>query len=85
MIDGQSVRNYTLESYRKQLGKVEQDVYLFPGTIKENILYGREDVSDEDIWEVLDIVQASEFIHRLPDGLESKIGDRGSDLSVGQR
>jgi len=85
LIDGQSIRNYTLESYRKLFGKVEQDVYLFPGSIKENIRIGREDVTDEEIWRVLDIVQAGEFIHRLPDGLESIIGDRGRDLSVGQR
>ncbi|HUT81704.1 MAG TPA: ABC transporter ATP-binding protein [Candidatus Bathyarchaeia archaeon] len=85
LIDGQSIREYTLESYRKQFGKVEQDVYLFPGTIKENIRFGREGVTDEDIWRVLDIVQASGFIHRLPDGLETIIGDRGRDLSVGQR
>ena len=85
LIDGKSIRNYTLESYRKQLGKVEQDVYLFPGTIRDNIQYGRENVADEDIWNVLEIVQASEFVQRLPDGLETKIGERGSDLSAGQR
>jgi ABC-type multidrug transport system fused ATPase/permease subunit len=85
LIDGQSIRNYTLESYRGQLGKVEQDVYLFPGTIRDNIQYGREGVTDEDIWRVLEIVQASEFVHRMPDGLDTKIGERGSDLSVGQR
>ncbi|MCE7745743.1 MAG: ABC transporter ATP-binding protein [Candidatus Heimdallarchaeota archaeon] len=85
LIDGQSIRNYTLDSYRKQFGKVEQDVYLFPGSIKDNIQYGRTDATDEDIWRVLDIVQASDFIHRLPDGLETIIGDRGRDLSVGQR
>lgn len=85
LIDGQSIRNYTLDSYRKQFGKVEQDVYLFPGSIKENIRYGREDVTDDDIWRVLEIVQASDFVHRMPDGLETIIGDRGRDLSVGQR
>ncbi len=85
LIDGQSIRNYTLDSYRIQFGKVEQEVYLFPGSIKENIQYGRKDVTDEDIWRVLDIVQASDFVHRLPDGLETQIGDRGRDLSVGQR
>lgn len=85
LIDGQSIRNYTLDSYRKLFGKVEQDVYLFPGSIKENIRIGREDVTDEEIWRVLDIVQVGEFIHRLPDGLETIIGDRGRDLSVGQR
>ncbi len=85
LIDGKSIRNYTLDSYRKLFGKVEQDVYLFPGSIKENIRIGREDVMDEEIWRVLDIVQASEFIHRMPDGLETIIGDRGRDLSVGQR
>ncbi len=85
LIDGQSIRNYTLESYRKQLGKVEQDVYLFPGTLRENIRYGRENATDEDIWRVLDIVQASDFVHKMPEGLDSKIGNRGGDLSVGQR
>ena len=85
LIDGQSIRNFSLESYRKQFGKVEQDVYLFPGTIRENICYGREDATDEDIWRVLNIVQASEFVHRLPEGLDTQIGERGSDLSVGQR
>ena len=85
LIDGQSIRNYTLDSYRNQFGKVEQDVYLFPGTIKDNIQYGRKGVTNEDIWQVLDIVQASDFVHRLPDGLETIIGDRGRDLSVGQR
>ncbi|MHA1836694.1 MAG: ABC transporter ATP-binding protein, partial [Candidatus Heimdallarchaeota archaeon] len=59
LIDGESIRNYTLDSYRKQFGKVEQEVYLFPGSIKENIRYGRENVTDDDIWRVLDIVQAS--------------------------
>ena len=85
LIDGQSIRNYTLGSYRKLYGKVEQDIYLFPGTIKANIQYGRGSVTDDDVWRVLDIVQASEFIQRLPDGLETIIGDRGRDLSVGQR
>lgn len=85
LIDGKSIRNFTLESYRRQFGKVEQDVYLFPGTIKDNIQYGRKNVADTDIWKVLDIVQASEFIHSLPDGLETQIGERGSDLSAGQR
>ncbi|NHJ32291.1 MAG: ABC transporter ATP-binding protein [Asgard group archaeon] len=85
LIDGQSVRNYKLDSYRMLFGKVEQDVYLFPGTIKENIRFGRKDVTDEDIWRVLDIVQASEFVHRFPNGLDTIIGSRGRDLSVGQR
>ena len=85
LIDGESIRNYTLDSYRKQLGKVEQDVYLFPGTIRDNIQYGRENVTDEDIWRVLEIVQAKEFVERMPEGLETKIGERGSDLSTGQR
>lgn len=85
LIDGQSIRNYTLESYRRQLGKVEQDVYLFPGTIKDNICYGRGGATDEDIWRVLDVVQLSDFVKKLPNGLDTHIGERGSDLSVGQR
>ncbi|MBD3192970.1 MAG: ATP-binding cassette domain-containing protein [Candidatus Heimdallarchaeota archaeon] len=85
LIDGESIRNYTLESYRKQFGKVEQNVYLFPGSIKENIKFGRDGVTDEEIWRVLDIVQASDFVRRMPKGLDTIIGDRGRDLSVGQR
>ena len=59
--------------------------FSYLASIKENVLYGREGVTDEEIWRVLDIVQVSEFIHRLPNGLETIIGDRGRDLSVGQR
>lgn len=85
LLDGESIRNFTLDSYRRHFGKVEQDVYLFPGTIRENILYGRKNVSDSDIWRALEIVQAAEFVRRLPNGLDTYIGERGAELSVGQR
>ncbi|TFH26028.1 MAG: ABC transporter ATP-binding protein [Promethearchaeota archaeon] len=84
-IDGKNIRNITLASYRKNIGMVEQDVYLFPGTIADNIRYGRQEATDADIIRVLKIVQAHEFIERLPKGIYTVIGERGKDLSVGQR
>ncbi|MHA1474100.1 MAG: ABC transporter ATP-binding protein, partial [Promethearchaeota archaeon] len=83
--DGKDIRSFTLDSYRRFLGKVEQDVYLFPGTIADNIRYGRQDASDEDILRVIKIVQAQDFINNLPDGIQTQIGERGKTLSTGQR
>ncbi|QEE16281.1 ABC transporter ATP-binding protein [Promethearchaeum syntrophicum] len=83
--DGKNIRSFTLDSFRKFMGKVEQDVYLFPGTIADNIRYGRQDASDEGILRVIKIVQAQDFINNLPDGINTHIGERGKNLSVGQR
>jgi len=83
--DGKDIRSFTLDSYRRFLGKVEQDVYLFPGSIADNIRYGRQDASDEDIFRVIKIVQAQDFIKNLPDGIQTQIGERGKTLSTGQR
>lgn len=83
--DGKDIRSFTLDSYRRFLGKVEQDVYLFPGTIADNIRYGRQDASDDDILRVIKIVQAQDFINNLPDGIQTHIGERGKTLSTGQR
>ncbi len=85
LIDGHDIRNLDLKSYRRFFGKVEQDVYLFPGTILENVKYGRDNVSEEDIWKALRVVQAHDFIEQLPNGIHTVIGDRGNDLSAGQR
>ena len=84
-LDGKDIRRVTLDSFRRFIGKVEQDVYLFPGTIADNIRYGRQDASDDDILRVIEIVQAQEFINNLPDGINTHIGERGKNLSVGQR
>ncbi|MBN2157089.1 MAG: ABC transporter ATP-binding protein [Candidatus Lokiarchaeota archaeon] len=85
LIDGYNIRDIDLGSYRKQIGKVEQDVFLFPGTIFDNITYGRKEASEEEVIKVLQIVQAYDFIRVLPNGIYTRIGERGKELSVGQR
>jgi len=84
-IDGHDIRDIQLESYRKQIGKVEQDVFLFPGTIYENITYGRKEASEKEVLAVLQVVQAYDFIKTLPNGIHTHIGERGKELSTGQR
>lgn len=85
LIDGRDVRDTTLESYRRLLGVVEQDVFLFDGTIYENIAYGRRDASREEVIEAARAAAADDFIRQLPDGYETVIGERGIKLSGGQR
>jgi ABC-type multidrug transport system fused ATPase/permease subunit len=84
-IDGIDIRDLKLESYRRNIGVVHQDVFLFSGTIKDNILYGRKDASEEDLWKAIKSVHAEELIDYLPEGLETKIGERGRGLSAGQK
>jgi ATP-binding cassette subfamily B protein/subfamily B ATP-binding cassette protein MsbA len=74
-----------LESYRKLLGVVEQDVFLFDGTIRENIAYGRRGASDEEILAAAEAAAAREFVEQLPQGFDTFIGERGVKLSGGQR
>jgi ABC-type multidrug transport system fused ATPase/permease subunit len=84
-IDGKDIRSMTLDSYRKNLGIVQQDVFLFSGTIEENIRYGRRDASDEDLKNAIRAVHAEEIIEYLPEGLQTQVGERGKGLSAGQR
>ncbi|MFX1419283.1 MAG: ABC transporter ATP-binding protein [Promethearchaeota archaeon] len=84
-IDGIDIRDMKLDSYRKNLGMVHQDVFLFSGTIEENIRYGRQDASEEDLWKAIRAVHAEELIEYLHDGLLTEIGERGSGLSAGQK
>jgi ATP-binding cassette subfamily B protein len=84
-IDGIDIRNMTLDSYRKNLGIVPQDVFLFSGTIEENIRYGRQDASDEDLRKAVTAVHADELIEYLPEGFETQVGERGKGVSAGQR
>lgn len=84
-LDGVSLTEYDVESFRSLLGVVEQDVFLFDGTIRDNIAYARRDASDNDIRGAADAANASEFIDRMPDGLGTVIGERGVRLSGGQR
>ncbi|MBY8985355.1 MAG: ABC transporter ATP-binding protein, partial [Candidatus Lokiarchaeota archaeon] len=84
-IDGNDIRNMKLESYRKNIGIVQQDVFLFSGTIEENIRYGRRDASKEDLEKVVTSVHAEELIEYLPEGIQTQVGERGKGVSVGQR
>ncbi len=85
LIDGKPVSEYDLSTYRLNLGIVPQEVILFGGTIKENILYGNPDAGDEAIELAAKQANAWDFIQSFPDGLETVVGDRGIKLSGGQR
>ncbi|MFX0064690.1 MAG: ABC transporter ATP-binding protein [Candidatus Hermodarchaeota archaeon] len=84
-VDGIDLRDMTLDSYRRNLGMVQQDVFLFSGTIEENIRYGRQEASEEDLWNAIRAVHAEEFIDYLQEGLQTHIGERGRGLSAGQK
>jgi ABC-type multidrug transport system fused ATPase/permease subunit len=84
-IDGEDIRNATLESLRRNIGIVQQDVFLFTTNVRENIAYGNVDASHEQIVRAAKIAQLDEFIEGLPDGYDTEIGERGSTLSGGQR
>ena len=84
-IDGQDVRDVTQESLRRSIGLVQQDVYLFDGTLRENIEYGRPGAGDEDIIAAAKKANIHDFIASLPDGYDTVVGERGSRLSGGQK
>lgn len=84
-IDGKDIRSLTLKSLRNHIGMVQQDVYLFAGTVYENIAYGRPKATREEIIEAAKNANAHEFIMSLPDGYETDIGQRGIKLSGGQK
>lgn len=84
-VDGKDVRELTLESLRKAIGIVQQDVYLFTGSIKENIAYGRPGASDDEIIDAAKKANIHEFIMSLPDGYDTFVGERGTRLSGGQK
>jgi ABC-type multidrug transport system fused ATPase/permease subunit len=84
-IDGVDVSRVRLDSFRSQLGVVLQDNFLFDGTIKENMLFGRPDASDEDVFRAAQIARVDEFALRMDKGYETIIGERGVKLSGGQR
>jgi ATP-binding cassette subfamily B protein len=84
-VDGQDVREVTLPSLRRSIGYVSQDTFLFYGTVEENIRYGSFDASREEIVAAAEAAEAHEFIQNLPEGYETKVGERGVKLSGGQR
>jgi ABC-type multidrug transport system fused ATPase/permease subunit len=85
LIDGIDIATYKLAALRAQFGFVLQETVLFPGTIRENIAYGRPDASDEDVRAAAKLANADEFIVRMPHGYDSMVGGRGDTLSGGQR
>ncbi len=85
LIDGQDVREVTLRSLRDVIGIVQQDVYLFSGTVLENIAYGKRNATREEIIEAAKLAGADEFINELKDGYDSYVGERGVKLSGGQK
>ncbi len=85
LIDGEDIRNFTQKSLREAIGVVQQDVYLFAGTVHENIAYGRPGATREEVIEAAKLAGAHEFIMALPDGYDTYTGERGVRLSGGQK
>ncbi|MBO4594105.1 MAG: ABC transporter ATP-binding protein [Clostridia bacterium] len=84
-IDGKSIEDYNLSEYRHNISVVPQNAVLFSGTIKENITYGLDKYSEEDVQRVVELANIGEFLDQLPNGLETIVGERGDKLSGGQR
>jgi ATP-binding cassette, subfamily B, bacterial len=85
LIDGQDISQMTLDSLRAQIAIVSQEPFLFNGTVRENILYGKLDATDEELKAVARAANCHEFISRLPDGYDTRVGERGVKLSVGEK
>ena len=85
LVDGIDVREYSLNSLRKNVGVVQQDVFLFTTTLRENVSYGRESSGHDEIRKATDIAQMTPYIDSLDEGFDTYVGERGSTLSGGQR
>lgn len=85
LIDGQNIKGLTMESVRRNIGIVQQEVFLFVGTIRENILYGRPDATDEEVYEAARRANIHDYIMSLEKGYDTEIGERGVKLSGGQK
>ena len=85
LIDGQDVKDFTLKSLRNAIGMVQQEVYLFSGTVMDNIIYGKPGATREDVIEAAKLAGAHEFIEALPQGYDTYVGERGVRLSGGQK
>ncbi len=85
LLDGKEIHSLTMESVRRNIGIVQQDIYLFNASVRENILYGRLDATDEEVMEAAKRANIHDYILSLPEGYETKIGERGVKLSGGQK
>ena len=85
LIDGIDIKKIKISSLRKHFGQMLQDVFLFSGTIRENILLREEGISDEEVWQACQYVNADHFISKLSEGLDYQILERGNNFSAGQR
>ncbi len=85
LVDGRDIRNWNLENLRSHMAVVQQDVFLFSGTVMENIRLGNEKISEAEVREAAEMVNAHHFIERMPGGYDAKIRERGGNLSQGQR
>jgi ABC-type multidrug transport system fused ATPase/permease subunit len=85
LVDGNDLRDLSSTCLRSQLGIVPQEGFLFSGTVRENIAFGRPDASDEEIEAAADVIGAGDFIRRMPNGFDTEVGERGVSLSAGQR
>ncbi|MGH7217125.1 MAG: lipid A export permease/ATP-binding protein MsbA [Nitrospiraceae bacterium] len=85
LIDGVDIQSYTLRSLRSQIGMVSQDVVLFDDSIRNNIAFGREDATDEDIVQAAKLAYAHDFVERFPEGYQTVVGEKGVKLSGGER
>lgn len=84
-VDGINIKDVTLKSLRENIGIVQQDVFLFAGTLRENVAYGKPDATDEEIYEALDKAQLTELVENYPKRLDTIVGERGVKLSGGQK
>ncbi len=84
-VDGVDVRDLTYDALRGAIGLVSQDVFLFHGSVRDNVVYGAPDADDAAVWHALDLAEAGEFVAAMPDGLDTVVGERGQKLSGGQR
>ena len=85
LVDGIDIRDVTLHSLRSQLGVVPQEAFLFAGSIRTNLSFGREAITDDEIEEAIDVVGLRELIDRLPQGVDTIVHERGQTLSAGER
>jgi ATP-binding cassette subfamily B protein len=84
-VDGKPIKHYRLDALRESIGVVTQESFLFNGSIRENLLMGKPSASDDELWRAVEAANARSFIDRLPDRMESEVGERGVKLSVGEK